>query len=143
MKPLIYFVFTFFIVMTSCDNIADDEDYNNAATDMCDCVNKNTSDISDDMKNALIQGANSGKKMEEIFTSLTSNKEPEKFMGDVIKLGESAPKMEKCFKSLEKKYDKIYTRDSQEEVMKKMMETLKNKKSCEWTYAMMKIGMNR
>jgi hypothetical protein len=46
-----------------------------------------------------------------------------------------------CINSLETKYDNVYTKESETEVMNRLVETLKLNKSCEFTYAMIQMGM--
>ena len=51
------------VLVTSC-NMASDADYDAMAKDMCDCVNKSSTGISDDMKNAIILSEKDGTDME-------------------------------------------------------------------------------
>ena len=140
MKPLFYFLILSSFVLTSCQDMADEDDYNNLANDLCDCVNKSNSSVSNDMKNALIQGINSGQSMDDVMAKM-GEENVIQTMKDAEVLMDAGPKIETCVKSLEKKYDKIYTKESDKEVLNRLMKTLEKNKSCDWTYALMKLGM--
>ena len=128
------------IVFTSCQDIADEQDYVNASNDMCDCVNKSTNMVSDECKSAMIEGVKSGKSMDEVMASIVKDN-PEQLLKDASILMEAGPKIEKCMKSLEKKYENIYSKESETEILERMIKTLEKNKSCEWTYSLIKIGM--
>ena len=128
------------IVFTSCQDIADEQDYVNASNDMCDCVNKSTNMVSDEVKSAMIEGIKSGKSMEEVMESI-AKENSEQLLKDASILMEAGPKIEKCMKSLEKKYENIYSKESETEILNKLIKALEKNKSCEWTYSLMKLGM--
>lgn len=128
------------IVFTSCQDIADEQDYVNASNDMCDCVKKSTNMVSDECKSAMIEGVKSGKSMDEVMASIVKDN-PEQLLKDASILMEAGPKIEKCMKSLEKKYENIYSKESETEILERMIKTLEKNKSCEWTYSLIKIGM--
>ena len=117
-----------------------DQDYVNAANDMCDCVNKSTNMVSDEFKIAMIEGIKSGKSMEEVMESI-AKENSEQLLKDASILMEAGPKIEKCMKSLEKKYENIYSKESETEILNKLIKALEKNKSCEWTYSLMKLGM--
>jgi hypothetical protein len=138
MKKLFYFVLPSALLFTSC-NMASDSDYESMSNDMCECTNTNTANISKETKDAIVETVKSGKSMEEAMTKLAM-KNPEQTMEDGQNLMAASAKIENCIKSLETKYENIYTKESQSEVMDRLIETLKLNKSCEFTYAMIQMG---
>lgn len=128
------------VLVTSC-NMASDADYDAMASDMCDCVNKSSDGISDEMKNAIIQSEKDGTSMEKAMTAVMM-KDLEKGMADAQAMQELGTEMQSCSKDLEKKYDQVYTSESEEQVIEKILKALKAKKGCEFTYAIMKMGAN-
>ena len=126
------------VLVTSC-NMASDADYDAMAQDMCDCVNNSSKGISDEMKDAIIKSEKDGTDMQAAVTELMM-KDMEKGMEDAQAMMDLGKDMETCSKDLEKKYDKVYTSESEDEVINKILTTLKAKKGCEFTYALMKMG---
>ncbi|MDF3027318.1 MAG: hypothetical protein K0S23_1625 [Fluviicola sp.] len=126
------------VLVTSC-NMANDADYDAMATDMCDCVNKSSDGISDNMKDAIIKSEKDGTDMQAAMTEVMM-KDLKTGMADAQAMIDLGKDMETCSKDLEKKYDKVYTSESEEEVIEKILTTLKAKKGCEFTYALMKMG---
>lgn len=126
------------VLVTSC-NMASDADYDAMAQDMCDCVTKSSKGISDEMKNAIIKSEKDGTDMQTAMTEVMM-KDLKNGMADAQAMIDLGKDMETCSKDLEKKYDKVYTTESQEVVIDKILKTLKAKKGCEFTYALMKVG---
>jgi hypothetical protein len=126
------------VLVTSC-NMASDADYDAMATDMCDCVNKSSDGISDNMKDAIIKSEKDGTDMQAAMTEVMM-KDLKTGMADAQAMIDLGKDMETCSKDLEKKYDKVYTSESEDEVIDKILTTLKEKKGCEFTYALMKMG---
>jgi hypothetical protein len=126
------------VLVTSC-NMASDADYDAMATDMCDCVNKSSDGISDNMKDAIIKSEKDGTDMQAAMTEVMM-KDLKTGMADAQAMIDLGKDMETCSKDLEKKYDKVYTSESEDEVIDKILTTLKAKKGCEFTYALMKMG---
>ncbi|WP_430406595.1 hypothetical protein [Fluviicola sp.] len=137
-KLLLILTVTSAVLVTSC-NMASDADYDAMATDMCDCVNKSSSGISDNMKNAIVKSEKDGTDMQAAMTEVMM-KDMETGMADAQAMIDLGKDMEDCSKDLEKKYDKVYTSESEDEVIEKILTTLKAKKGCEFTYALMKMG---
>lgn len=126
------------VLVTSC-NMASDADYDAMAKDMCDCVNKSSDGISDEMKDAIIQSEKDGTDMEKAMTAVMM-KDLEKGMADAQGMQDLGIKMQDCSKDLEKKYDQVYTSESEDQVIEKILNALKSKDGCEFTYAIMKLG---
>ncbi|WP_343605645.1 hypothetical protein [Fluviicola sp.] len=126
------------VLVTSC-NMANDADYDAMAQDMCDCVTKSSKGISDEMKNAIIKSEKDGTDMQAAMTEIMM-KDLEKGMADAQAMIDLGKDMEACSKDLEKKYDKVYTTEDQDVVIEKILNALKAKKGCEFSYALMKVG---
>ena len=119
--------------------MASDADYDAMATDMCDCVNKSSGGISDNMKDAIIKSEKDGTDMQAAVTEVMM-KDLKTGMADAQAMTDLGKDMEICSKDLEKKYDQVYTSESEDEVINKILTTLKAKQGCEFTYALMKMG---
>lgn len=139
MKKLFYILIAPVVLSLGACNMADDSDYENMATDICDCVNKNTGGISEGMKTAIVDAVNSGKDVETAIQEVAM-KDPAQAMKDAEEMMGLEAGMTKCGEDLEKKYENVYSSDSEAEVQKKLVETLKKNKSCAFTYAMYKLG---
>lgn len=126
------------VLVTSC-NMASDADYDAMATDMCDCVNKSSDGISDNMKDAIVKSEKDGTDMQAAVTEVMM-KDLKTGMADAQAMIDLGKDMETCSKDLEKKYNQVYTSESEDEVIEKILTTLKAKQGCEFTYALMKMG---
>lgn len=126
------------VLVTSC-NMANDADYDAMATDMCDCVNKSSKGISDNMKDAIVKSEKDGTDMQTAMTEVMM-KDLKTGMADAQAMIDLGKEMETCSKDLEKKYDQVYTSESEDQVIEKILNTLKAKEGCEFTYALMKMG---
>jgi len=127
------------LALGSC-NMANDDDYKNMSKDMCDCVNKNSNGISAGMRDAIIKASKDGANMESLVQEQVM-KDPEQGMKDVEAIMGLAEGMEKCGTDLETKYKDVYTNDTEKEVQDKLMKIIETEKGCEFTAALMKIGM--
>ncbi|MDR0803425.1 hypothetical protein [Fluviicola sp.] len=141
MKKLILLLFVSGVLLvTSCNtNTANDADYDTMAQDMCDCVNQSSKGISDEMKAAIIKSEKDGTDMQAVMTEVMM-KDLKNGMADAQAMIDLGKNMETCSRDLEKKYDKVYTTESPGTVIEKILNKLKAKKGCEFTYALMKIG---
>jgi hypothetical protein len=126
------------VLVTSC-NTATDADYDAMAQDMCDCVNKSSTGISDNMKDAIIKSEKDGTDMQAAVTEVMM-KDLKTGMADAQAMQDLGMEMQDCSKDLEKKYDKVYTTETEDQVIEKLLNSLKAKKGCEFTYAIMKMG---
>lgn len=139
MKKLLYLALPVALGLGAC-NMAGDEDYDNMANDICDCMNKNTASVSDGMKTAIIDAVSSNKNPEQAMQEIAM-KDPEQAMKDGQAMIDAGPKVETCITDLEKKYENVYSNETESEVEKRLLETLKKNKSCEWTYALYKMSV--
>jgi len=139
MKKLIYLLCPAILALGAC-NVADDKDYDNMAADICDCVNKSTTGISDGMKSTLIQADKEGKDLQTAVTEYMM-KDPEQGMKDAEAMMGLETGMSGCMKDLEKKYNDVYSTESEKEVQDKLMAKLKTNKDCAFTYTIAKMGM--
>ncbi len=126
------------VLVTSC-NMASDADYDAMAQDMCDCVNKSSDGISDEMKNAIVKSEKDGTDMEAAMTEVMM-KDLKAGMADAQAMADLGKEMQGCSKDLEKKYDQVYTSETEDQVIEKILSALKAKQGCEFTYAIMKMG---
>lgn len=126
------------VLVTSC-NTATDADYDAMAQDMCDCVNKSSTGISDNMKNAIVKSEKDGTDMQAAVAEVMM-KDLKTGMADAQAMQDLGTEMQGCSKDLEKKYDKVYTTETEDQVIEKLLNSLKAKKGCEFTYAIMKMG---
>lgn len=130
--PGLLIAITVFFFSRGCGpEIADDTDYKNFAEDYCTCFNKSTASISEEAKQIIIN-------------SDPSN--PEKMIIDLIgKISyedlEKIENTEACMDEMEKKYGDLKTRDSEEEVIGKMLDAMDQNEKCEFTSAIMRIGL--
>ncbi|MFZ9587936.1 MAG: hypothetical protein ACO29U_10075 [Crocinitomicaceae bacterium] len=139
MKKMFYLVLPLALGFSAC-NMAGEQDYTNLSNDMCDCMNQSTTEVSAQTKEAIIGAMESGKSIDVAMTEL-AEKDPMQAITDGQHLMEAGPKFEKCFASMEKKYDELYTTETEQQIMDKLLETLKNNQSCKWTYALVELGM--
>ena len=95
--------------------------------------------ISDGMKTAIVDAIDSGKDVETAVQEFAMQ-DPAQAMKDAEEMMGLEAGMTKCGEDLEKKYENVYSSDSEEEVQKKLVETLQKNKSCKFTYAMYKLG---
>jgi hypothetical protein len=126
------------VLVTSC-NTATDADYDAMAQDMCDCVNKSSTGISDNMKDAIIKSEKDGTDMQAAVTEVMM-KDLKTGMADAQAMQDLGTEMQDCSKDLEKKYDQVYTTETEDQVIEKLLNSLKAKQGCEFTYAIMKMG---
>lgn len=128
------------LVLVSC-NRADDADYESMATDICDCVNKNSETISAGMKQAFIDAATNGKDSQAAVVEYAL-KNPETGAKDAEAMPQVQSGVESCLNDLRKKYDGVYANESEDEAQRKLLEKL-DAKNCDFAYAMARIGMEK
>ena len=123
------------ILVSSCNNMAGDDDYSNAAADICDCVNKATKNLSPEFKQ-LMENPND----QEAITKW-AEENPGEALESLASVGDMQTNIESCMKNLETKYKDLYTNDSEKEVLNKLMDKLKENSSCRFTYKVMQNGL--
>ena len=119
------------ILVSSCNNMAGDDDYSNAAADICDCVNKATQNLSPEFKRLMENPTD-----QEAITKW-AEENPGEALESLASVGEMQTNIESCMKNLETKYKDLYTNDSEKEVLNKLMDKLKENSSCRFTYKVM------
>jgi hypothetical protein len=139
MKKLVFlFAVSSAVLLTSFLDKSD-PDYDALAQDICDCVNKSSEGISDKLKKLIIQSEENGTDL-EIALQEYLMEDSESATADVEALLELGDKMEVCSDRLEKKYSKIYSGESEDKIIKKVVSSLKASQGCEFTYAIMQLG---
>ena len=141
MKKLIFLVAVSSAVFLTSFIDKSNPDYDEMAQDLCDCVNKSSTRISDELKKIIIRSELEGSDLETTLTNYIINDlNPDSAMVQVEALVELGDKMGVCSEELEKKYQHIYTTETESEVLRKTLAILKAKQGCEFTYAIMQIG---
>lgn len=140
MKQLIYLAILPVALSLGACNVANDKDYENMATDICDCVNKSSEGMSEGMKDAFINGMKKGEDIEKMITD-RAMEDPETAMKDAQIMMGLEKDMATCMKDLEKKYNNVYTSETEKEVQQKLIKTMEKGQGCAFTHAIMKLGM--
>ena len=122
-----FFIASNLVLVFSACKVADKKDYANMAKDVCGCVTKHTNNISDGMKLLIINSEGDTSKFNEGLIKYMTNNEPQA-VSDVLAMTSFGNDFEKCMLSLEKKYNNIYTEDSDREIQNKLKESLKKTK---------------
>ena len=139
MKTLL-FITTILIGLSGC-NRADDADYTEIADEMCGCFNEATAGLSEEGRNVIIKAGKSDIDFEIALTEY-AQEEPVKGMQDnlvLMHLGEQA--FVDCMSDIQTKYDEVYTTDSEDEVLQKVIKIMQKNKGCDLTYAIIKNGL--
>jgi len=115
------------------------KDYDNLAGDMCDCVNKNITGLSDGAKAIYIKYASNPDllsiKLKEYYSENLDAGE-----NDFDILDEAGDNIQSCVDALEEKYTNVYTDNSQQEIEALVVEILRMKSGCELISALFKIA---
>jgi hypothetical protein len=128
-------------LLGSC-NYATEADYNEISDDLCDCFNKEINKLSPTMQSILttpnLSEALIEKKVEEaIMADPTVAADIEK---DGLAMQNMEKSMEGCLKTIEKKYDNVFTMDNEKEVQKKLIDIMKSKPNCAIFYNLAQLG---
>lgn len=115
-------------------------DYTEMAQDICDCVNQSSNGVPNQLKDLFIQSVKDGKNLETVLTDYILE-DPTARTPDVEALVELGEKMEICSQDLEEKYSHVYSTETEDEVIEKVITALKAKEGCEFTYAIMLLGI--
>lgn len=125
------------ILFTGC-NYANDDDFENLATDMCDCFSEVTSELSPRGTEIFLDAANNGTDYKEAFRKYM-NDDPEAAYNDqLILLKMADKKTSKCIKNLETRYKKLYSLKTEKEIQKELIRQLEG---CELTQAIAKMSL--
>jgi hypothetical protein len=139
MKKLL-FIPVVLLGLSAC-NMASQDDYDAMASDMCGCFDEVKSELSEDAQNVIIDATNSGKDLEEAFAEYAEEKPMEALKDQmaIMKLGDAS--VMDCLDGLEKKYDDVYTSESETEIQDRIIKSLESMEGCELTLAIAKLGL--
>lgn len=121
-------------------NVASDEDYSNMAKDTCDCVNETTKDISDRGMSIIINSDGDVAKMQQDLMEYAMD-DPTSAASDGSAMQTFGTEFPACMEKLEKKYENVYSAESEEEVQEKIMEKLRALKNCSNAAKLMEVGL--
>lgn len=138
LKSKIYLI-GFGVAMLSC-NVASEADYNAMADDMCGCFNEATKGVSPEFKNAIIKADKENKDLEVIMTEMAETN-PEQLLKDAAAFEKATANFEECGTKLEKKYDAVYTTESESEIQSHIVKVLQKRAGCELTVALVNMGL--
>ncbi|AEA42238.1 hypothetical protein [Fluviicola taffensis] len=137
-KILVFGLLSCLIINSSCSNIeANDADYDALAQDMCECASPHTSKISKEMRQAMITSEKEGTNVQAAMNAVFV-KDPKSGVADMHAIDELGIELKKCSERLNSKYSAVYTNESEEDVIQKLLNALKKRRGCEFTYALMK-----
>ena len=139
MKKLLL-ITTLLVGITAC-NIADDGDYNEMATDMCECFNEGLEGLSDGGKRAIVDAGKNDSDMQAALMEYGQEHTMEAMQDAKVLESLQDGNVMECVGGLEKKYEDVYSSDSDEVKQEKLVEAMKGIKICELTYALVKAGM--
>jgi len=115
--------------------------YREAAQGMCDCVNESFMDLSERMRDIVLDAAGDEQKFEEeAYDYATEDPEAAALDFELIE-GSVMTSMESCFDRIVNDYEDVYTEDSDEEVEKKLIEALRTLDGCETAVAFFELGI--
>jgi len=123
-------------------NMASEEDYNNMAKDMCDCVEVSLEGMSDRGKQIMKDSDGDDTKMQQDFMTYMLE-DSEGANSDMQVLTKMESSLSGCAEKLEKKYDNVYSTESEDEVMKKLIAAVNNlDDGCKITKMLINAGYN-
>ena len=130
--PGLLIAITVFFFSRGCEKIAKPKDYKDFAEDYCTCFNESTASISEEAKQIFINSdpSNPEKMAMAYLTGEITEEDLEKI--------ENA---ETCIDELMENYGDLKTRDSEEEVIRKMLDAMDQNAKCEFTLAITRIGL--
>jgi hypothetical protein len=121
-------------------NIASEEDYDNMAKDMCDCIEGSMEGMSDRGKQIIGDSEGDATKLQEGLLSYMME-DSQAAQADIAVMEVMDAKMEACNDKLEKKYDNVYSSESEDEVLKKLIEAVnKLDDGCKASKALLNAG---
>jgi hypothetical protein len=122
------------------DDTESTSDVTKAANALCDCFNKNVSDMNPQMKKILIKAGKSDNPMQALQTELMKIEDEEKrneMAQDFQKWSENK-EMEECGDNIKKKYK---VKDKDPKVQREMLAALEDNSDCTVLAAMLKMAM--
>lgn len=124
------------LALFSC-NMADDKDYESMAKDLCRCFDESLDGISERGENILIESAGNDFNFQEEF-DLYQKEDAQGAVNDMLILANLETSLNTCGEKLKKKYENVYSNESEEEVLKRIIDKLNDLDGCE----IAKIAMN-
>lgn len=129
------------LILFSC-NLSSDQDFKDVAKDTCDCMALFTDNLSDEMRQILIDSDGDEASFDAAFTEYMTES-PMEGLKDAEALTQAeSPEVLGCLEKLEKKYDHVYTTLSEAQVVQKVIEELDKMDGCKETVSIMKMGVN-
>lgn len=130
---------TLLIGISAC-NIATDKDYENLANDLCDCYNQVADDLSPGLVASIIDAEEKGEDMLLVMKDYMEEA-PDLALKDLDAMEAGQIRIEtECMDKLEKKYEGLYSTETQTEMDNKLLKFIGSEDGCEFTNAMMKLG---
>ena len=121
-------------------NMASEEDYNNMAKDTCDCIEGSMEGMSDRAKGIIGDSDGDPTKIQQGFASYMLE-DPTAAGEDYKVMAAMESSTSECMEKMEKKYDNIYSADSEEERMEKLMDAVnKLDDGCKVSKVILKMG---
>ncbi len=117
--------------------------YESLAQDACDCVNESTAQLSPEMVQVIVDSEGDQTKLQELMAVFMSEN-PTQAMEDAQAMqGPMVTEITECMERVEKKYDDVYSTDSDTEIQQKILNELKAMDDCKSSYTFMKMGMEK
>lgn len=128
------------LALVAC-NFASDEDYANLAQDTCDCLNQSTQGLSERARQLFIDAGGDVAQIEKGFKEYTEA-DPLAAMADakVIQSLEES-ELKECLASVETKYDHLYSSESQDVIIEKILKYLDESDDCKFSASVMRAGL--
>ena len=137
--------FVLAVVFSAC-KIATDNDYDNAAKDICNCMETAFKDFPKPMKDAMIKAGKMPGDFDKNFQDELGKYFEENplealtIMSDADKLKFDENAGEKCIKELEKKYKNLTSFESNSQIEQKLLDAINKVPGCELTAVAIKQG---
>ncbi|MDB2656459.1 hypothetical protein N9Y60_00230 [Crocinitomicaceae bacterium] len=118
-----------------------DDPYEEAAKQMCDCVNQSLGLLSERMVNAIVD-ADGDDAILEAELEKYAEENLDGMIADLEMLeGSMLDDMTNCFDRVAGNFEDVYTDDSDEEVEAKIIETMASQEGCENSVAFFRLGI--
>jgi len=143
-QPLIA-ILLFSLFLGAC-NVATDKDYDNAARDICGCMETAFKDFPKPMKDLMVKASKMPGDFDKNFQSELEKYFEEnpleaiKIMADKDNIKFNEKDGEKCVEDLKKKYDKLISFESDTQIEQKLMDAVNKIPGCELTSAALKAS---
>ncbi len=138
------FLYTIFIALSGTtfaqETKSEDhkKEYKAMALEMCGCVNSNSTDLSKEMRKAIVQGVKDGNMAEAVQKqALKDTEQGKKDIDALLRLPEA---MEPCMSAVELKYNYLYLLDGHKVVQEEVKKAMAKNKKCDLCYALTIVG---